>query len=179
MKNQTDYKDWEQFIQFLKNSEIIELDLSNKTYAISYSKINMTNIWYHIKQESPSYYPTLEEAKQTFKRKCIQQNYVDPFFHFFPIIYFKTNCLFNASIDAMDASLPEEDKHRPDNLQIIPKCLNYAKNILSNEQFIHEWTKRGFKTDFTNCSVKLPDKYLDQSYFQKFFNKLSCLKNEI
>ena len=49
--------------------------------------------------------------------------------------------------------------------QIVPKCFNYGKSILSNEQFIEEWKKRNFKTDFTNCSIKLPENYLTDCYF--------------
>ena len=68
--------------------------------------------------------------------------------------------------DAIDSTLPDNEKHRPDNLQIIPKCFNYGKNNLSQEQFLKEWEKRGFKMDFTNCSVKLPEEY-ENSYFNK------------
>jgi len=178
MKNQTVYEDWRQFIQFIKDdtlneasSTILELDLTNKTFAKKSSGINMSNIYYHTRHKSPSYYPTLNEAGGVFKIKCENQNYVDPFFHFFPIIYLEHNCLWNASIDAIDTSLQEEDKHRPDNIQIIPKCFNYAKGCLSNEQFMNEWKKRGFKTDFTNCSIKLPENYYQQSYFNKFLSK--------
>ena len=35
----------------------------------------------------------------------------------------------------------------------------------TNEQFIEEWKKRNFKTDFTNCSIKLPENYLTDCYF--------------
>lgn len=166
MKNQTSYNDWEQFIIFIKDKNKIELDLSNKSFAKKSSEINMTNILYHVKQKSPSYYPTLQDTKQTFLNLIKKQNYLDPFFNFFPIIYLDKNCLFNASIDAIDTSLPENEKHRPDNLQIIPKCFNYGKSILSNCQFIEEWEKRGFKTDFTDCNVKLPENYL-LGYFNK------------
>jgi len=176
MKNQTVYQDWEQFIQFIKNdtlneasSTILELDLSNKTFTTKLSKKN--NLLSHIKTKSPSYYPFKDSTKKVFKIKCENQNYVDPFFHFFPIIYLEHNCLWNSSIDAIDPSLPKLEKHRPDNLQIIPKCFNFAKGSLSNEQFMNEWKKRGFKTDFTNCSIKLPENYYQQSYFNKFLSK--------
>ncbi len=165
MKNQTNYQDWIQFINFIKNKEITVLDLSNKGYAKKSSEINTTNIWFHIRQKSPSYYPNLEHTKQTFKNLCKQQNYLDPYFHFFPIIYLETNCLFNASLDAIDTSLLESEKHRPDNLQIVPKCFNYGKCSDSNQQFLEAWKLRGFKTDFTECSIKYPEGYHEQSYF--------------
>ena len=69
--------------------------------------------------------------------------------------------------DAIDSSLKLEEKHRPDNLQIIPKCFNFAKNTLSNEEFLKEWKKRGFKTNYSNCLVKLPDNYYEESYLEK------------
>ena len=170
MKNQTKYHDWVQFIDFIKNSENTELDLSNKQYAKKSSEIKLSNIYFHIKQKSPKYYSNLKTTKQVFINQCQIQNYLDPFFNFFPIIYLETNCLFNASIDAIDSSLPKEEKHRPSNIQIIPKCLNYGKSVLSQKQFIKEWIKRGFKSDFTNCSVKLPDNYSTECYFNKIIN---------
>ena len=170
MKNQTSYTDWEQFINFIKNKNNI-LDLSNKQFAKKSSEMNITNIYYHIKNKSPNYYNNIQDSKQTFINLCQTQKYLDPFFNFFPIICLGTNCLFNASIDAIDATLPEEEKHKPDNLQIIPKCFNYGKSILLNEQFLEEWKKRDFKTDFTNCSIKLPEQYFIESYFNKFVKK--------
>ena len=88
-------------------------------------------------------------------------------FYFFPIIYLERNCLWNASIDAIDSTLPNEEKHRPDNIQIIPKIMNYGKHIHTQEQFLKEWNLRGFKTDFSNCTVKLPENYSIESYFNK------------
>jgi hypothetical protein len=85
------------------------------------------------------------------------KNYKDSIFNFFLIIYF---------IDAIDSSLPNDEKHRPDNLQIIPKLINYAKHVNSQEQFLKEWEKCGFKMDFTNCFVKLPEGY-EKSYFNR------------
>jgi hypothetical protein len=166
MKNQTKYEDWIQFINFIKNENELELDLSNKPFG----KINLTNIYFHIKQKSPSYYSNLNEAKNTFINLCKTQNLLDPFFNFFPIINLGTNCLFNASIDAIDATLPELERHRPDNLQVIPKCFNYAKNVLSNEEFLKEWTKRNFKINFENCKVILPKDYYQKSYFNNFIS---------
>lgn len=168
MKNQTKYPDWVQFIDFVKNKETKVLDLSNKSFGTKSSEVNISNICFHTKQKSPSYYQNMGDAKQTFINICKTQNYLDPYFHFFPIIYLESNCLFNASIDAINAKLPNEEKHRPDNLQIVPKCFNYGKNILSNEEFVKEWTKRGFKTDFSSCVVKLPEGYVETSYFHNF-----------
>jgi len=166
MKNQTSYEDWMQFINFIKNTHCLELNLSNKKFANESTEINTTNIWWHIKQKSPKYYHNCNSAKQTFINQCRKQNYFDPIFNFFPIVYFETNCLWNVSIDAIDSSLSEEEKHRPDNIQIIPKCFNYAKNTLSNKEFLNEWKLRGFKTNFSNCSIKLPNDY-GNSYFNK------------
>ena len=167
MKNQTKFEDWKNFINFIKNDNVLELDLSDKEFAKNSSEINLTNIYFHIKQKSPSYYPDLNTAKETFKDCCKKQNYFDPFFNFFPVIHLGINCLFNASIDAIDSSLEDLEKHRPDNIQILPKCFNYGKNILSNEEFLLEWTKRNFKTDFSNCEIKLPESYYKNSYFHK------------
>ena len=124
-----------------------------------------------LKRRSPSYYPEPTSARQTFLKLVKEQNYKDSIFNFFPIIYLERNCLFNASLDAIDSSLPESEKHRPDNLQIIPKCMNYAKQSLTQEQFLKEWTKRGFKTDFSNCTVKLPEGYHKECYFNKMITK--------
>jgi hypothetical protein len=165
MKNITGYTDWEQFISFIKKKETTVLDLSNKRYAKKSSEINTSNIWFHVRKKSPSYYPNTQVPKETFKNLCKQQNYLDPYFKFFPIIYLETNCLFNASLDAIDTCLPESEKHRPGNLQIVPKCFNYGKNKDSNEQFMEAWKVRGFKTDFTECSIKYPEGYHEQSYF--------------
>jgi hypothetical protein len=140
MKNQTKYPDWIQFMDFIRNDSVIELDLSNKPFAKKYKEINKTNIWFHVFNKSPLYYSDLKTAEYTFIELCQKQNFVDPFFKFFPIIHLGSNCLYNASIDAIDATLPPEERHRPDNIQVIPKCFNYGKNILSNEAFIDEWT---------------------------------------
>ena len=110
-------------------------------------------------------------VKKRFCELVKKQNYVDSIFNFFPIIYLERNCLWNASIDAIDSNLPKEDKHRPDNLQIIPKCFNYAKQCLTQEQFIKEWKKRGFKTNFSNCTVKVPENYSRDCYFHKIINQ--------
>jgi hypothetical protein len=170
MKNQTSFEDWDNFINFIKNENVLELDLSPKEFATKSCEINLTNIYFHIKTKSPDYYPDLNKAKETFKEICKKQNYLDPFFNFFPVINLGSNCLFNASIDAIDATLPESEKHRPDNLQVIPKCFNYGKNILSNEDFIKEWKLRKFKTNFENCEVILPKDYYQKSYFSNFIN---------
>ena len=161
-KNITIYSDWVQYINFIKNPEILELDLSNKLFT----GIDICNVYCNLKRNCPSYYPNIKDPRNTFLELIKKQNYKDSIFNFFPIIYLEQNCLFNASIDAIDSSLPIEEKHRPDNLQIIPKCFNYGKRDLTQEQFLKEWEKRGFKMDFTNCSVKLHEGY-DNSYFNK------------
>ena len=169
MKNITIYSDWIQFIDFVKTPEIFELDLSNKLFGIKSHDIDICNVYCNLKRSSPNYYPNIKDPKNTFINLVKKQNYKDSIFNFFPIIYLETNCLFNASIDAIDSTLPNDEKHRPDNLQIIPKCFNYGKHVHTQEQFLKEWEKRGFKTDFSNCSVKLPENY-ENSYFNKTIN---------
>jgi hypothetical protein len=168
MKNKTTFEDWKQFINFIKDESLLELDLSNKKFAKNSSEINLTNVYFHIKQKSPGYYQSLNDAKNTFIQICKKQNYLDPFFNFFPIINLGINCLFNASIDAIDSTLISSEKHKPDNIQVILKCFNYGKNTLSNEEFIKEWKKRGFKTNFEKCNIKLPENYFQESYFNSF-----------
>ena len=170
MKNITNYTDWINFIDFVKGKSII-LNLSDKLFGKKSRDIDISNIYTELKRSSPSYYPNLKDPRNTFLELAKKQNYVDSIFKFFPIIYLDTNCLFNMSIDAMDTTLEKEEKHRPDNLQIIPKCLNYGKNILSTEDFLKEWIKRGFKTDFTNCSIKLPENYSTECYFEKIIKQ--------
>ncbi len=167
MKNQTSYEDWVQFIKFIKDKNELVLDLSNKKFGKNSKEVRFSNILNNAKERTPKYYTDYNILKDTFVNLCKKQCYLDPFFKFFPIIYFETNCLFNASIDAIDASLSEEEKHRPDNIQIVPKCFNYGKSILSNKQFLFEWNKRGFKSDFRGNSVKLPENYYTESFFNK------------
>jgi hypothetical protein len=170
MKNQTKYEEWVQFINFIKNKDQLILDLSNKNFSRTSNEIRPSNIWYHVKEKSYGYYLELETAKYIFIDLCKTQNFLDPFFNFFPIVYLETNSLFNASIDAIDATLCEEEKYRPDNIQVVPKCFNYAKNILSNEDFLIEWNRRGFKTDFAGNSVKLPENYHTDSFFNRMIS---------
>ena len=170
MKNITLYEDWLQFIEFIKKPELIELDLSNKLFSTNSMKIDVSNVYGSLRKFSPSYYPESGTAKQVFIDLVKKQNYKDSIFNFFPIIYLERNCLWNASIDAIDSTLPNEHKHRPGNLQIIPKCFNYGKSVYTQEQFLKEWTKRKFKTDFSKCTVKIPDNYYDKSYFNKIIN---------
>lgn len=168
MKNVTDYQDWTQFISFIKGTINI-LDFSNKTFGIKARDVDISTLFTEIKRSSPSYYTDNHSARNTFIEKCKTQNYTDPYFNFFPIIYLERNCLFNASIDAIDPTLPNNEKHCPDNIQIVPKCFNYAKNTLSDLNFIKEWNKRSFRTDFTECEIKLPKDY-NSSYFNKIIN---------
>jgi len=175
MKNQTCYEDWEQLIQFLQDPFITELDLSNKTFTskeglVSKAKNGTYNHWSELKGKSPKYYTIRNSSYKTFEEIIIKQNKKDSIFNFFPIIYLNQNCLFNYSIDAINTKLPNEEKHRPDNIQVIPKFLNFAKNdIHSNELFLIEWNKRNFKNNFSNCSIKLPEKYTE----------LSCLEERL
>ena len=171
MKNTTGFNDWNQYINFIKEPSIFELDLRGKCFSKMSRDIDISGIFGSLKVKSPAYYPEPTSAKQTFLELVKRQNYKDSIFNFFPIVYLERNCLWNASIDAIDSSLPNEEKHRPDNLQIIPKFMNYGKNILTQEQFLKEWTKRGFKTDFSNCTVKLPDDYHKECYFNKMITK--------
>jgi hypothetical protein len=171
MKNVTSYVDWNQYINFIKDPSNFELDLSGKNFGETSRDIDTSTVFSDLKRRSPEYYPESTSARKTFIELAKCQNYKDSIFNFFPIIYLERNCLWNASVDAIDSSLPEADKHRPDNLQIIPKFMNYGKNILTQEQFLKEWTKRDFKTDFTNCIIKLPDNYYNKCYFNKMITK--------
>ncbi len=171
MKNKSLYGDWMQFINFVKDPKETILDLSNKKYCIESYAFNSSNIYFHIKEKSKKYYPSLSSARNVFLNLCKQQEYKDPIFYFFPIIYLERNCLWNASVDAIDSTLPEEEKHKPDNLQIIPKIFNYGKHIHSQEDFIKEWKKRNFKTDFSKCKIVLPEKYYEDCYFHKMITK--------
>jgi len=175
-KNVTSYEDWMQYIHFIKDDSILELDLSTKQFYTNPKQLNICNVYYALYRECPIYYPTSDSARKTFLELVKQQNYRDSIFNFFPIIYLERNCLWNASIDAIDSTLDECDKHRPDNLQIIPKCFNYAKQLSSQDEFLKEWEKRKFKTDFSNCSVKMPDNYYKECYFNKVINNGSFPK---
>lgn len=170
-KNITEYNDWNEYINFIKDPSIFELDLSSKSFGKTSRDIDTSIVYGSLRRESPDFYPEHTSAKKTFLGLVKNQNYKDSIFNFFPIVYLERNCLWNASVDAIDSSLPELEKHRPDNLQIIPKCMNYAKQNLTQEEFLKEWTKRGFKTDFSNCKVKLPDDYHKECYFNKMITK--------
>jgi hypothetical protein len=171
MKNVTIYEDWMQFINFIKDPQINCLDLSNRVFGKTSRDIDTTNVHGSLRRESSDYYIYKSEPKDCFIKLCKKQKYKDTIFNFFPIIYLDRNCLWNASIDAIDTTLPESDKHRPDNLQIIPKFMNYGKHVHSIAHFLEEWKKRGFKTDFSNCTIILPDNYYEECYFNKMINK--------
>ena len=67
-------------------------------------------------------------------------------------------------------NLSEEEKHKPENIQVIPRCFNHGKgSIDSNEKFILEFKKRNFKIDFTGHDIILHDNY-SSSYFYNLFN---------
>ena len=170
VKNTTEYSEWMQCIDFLKNPETLVLDLSDQIFSKKSRVFDISGIYGTLRKKSPEYYPESGSAKQTFLELVKKQNYTDSIFHFFPIIYLDRNCLWNASIDAIDSSGDNKHKHRPDNLQIIPKFMNYGKHIHSQEQFLKEWEKRGFKTNFENCTVKLPEGYSTSCYFNKIIN---------
>jgi hypothetical protein len=167
IKNITKYDDWVQYMEFIQDPNVTVLDLSNKYYSPNSRSIDISTVYGSLKRSSPDYYPDSTSAKKVFLELVKTQNFKDSLFNFFPIIYLDRNCLWNASIDAINPSLPDSEKHRPDNLQIIPKCFNYGKNDLTQEDFLKEWTKRGFKTDFTGCTILLPENYNEQCYFHK------------
>lgn len=171
MKNVTVYEDWMQFINFVKDPAITQLDLSNHFFGKTSRDIDTTCVYSNLKKQSPDYYPNRTDPKDYFMELCKKQKYKDYIFNFFPIIYLDRNCLWNASIDAIDSDIICEHKHRPTNLQIIPKLMNYGKHVHSVEHFLHEWEKRGFKTDFSNCRIILPDNYEKECYFHKMINK--------
>jgi hypothetical protein len=166
MKNKSIFTEWTTFINFIKKSEITTLDLSTYTYALKSKYISLSNIVNNMRTGSPSYYKTINDAVTVLTNKSMKQNFVDPYFHFFPIIYLK-NSLFNASVDAIDSSLIKAEKHKPDNIQVLPCFFNYGKNNLSGDAFVEQWKRRGFKTDFSNCTIIYPDDYHTKSYFNK------------
>lgn len=170
-KNITLYDDWTHYIEFIQDPNMKVLDLSQKDYSLNASAIDISSIYSSLKRSSPVYYPESKSAKRVFLDLVKKQEFKDSIFNFFPIIYLERNCLFNASIDAIDSSLPNLEKHRPDNLQIIPKCFNYAKQCLTQEEFLKEWVKRGFKTDFSDCTIKLPEDYIQDCYFHKMITQ--------
>jgi hypothetical protein len=45
--------------------------------------------------------------------------------------------------------------------------MNYGKCVYTTEKFLEEWNKRKFKTDFSTCTIKLPENYSKDSYFNK------------
>ena len=167
MKNKCDYGEWNIFLDFIKNKENTILDLTNYTYVYTSFDTKLSNIYYHLYQKSPSYYTTTKDSKNVFKKICQKQSFVDPYFNFFPIVLFNKS-LFNVSIDAIDTTLPEKEKHKPDNIQVVPCFFNYGKNILTNDAFIEQWKRRHFKTDFSNCSILFPNGYHEKSYFYNF-----------
>jgi RNA polymerase sigma factor (sigma-70 family) len=66
MKNKSIYEDWIKLIDFLTNKDNYILDLSNKNYILNSQKINLCNIYYHIKKKSQKYYTSLNIAKNIF-----------------------------------------------------------------------------------------------------------------
>jgi len=167
MKNITLYDDWMQFINFVKDPEITVLDLSDKKFYTEPKKLNICNVYGELKRQSPKYYSEDKSARNIFLNLVKEQDYKDSIFYFFPIIYLERNCLWNMSIDAIDSTLPKDEKHRPYNIQIIPKIFNYGKHVHTQEEFLKEWNKRGFKTDFSKCTIKLPNNYYKESCFNK------------
>lgn len=174
MKHIMPLQEWMDLIRFLKKNGPKILDLSKYKFLTNIetkgnNNIRPCGIWTKLKRKgregSRKYYKEYGSTFKTFKKLYIKQNGVDSIFAFFPIVYFCPKNNFNVSCDAIDPSFPNEEKHRPNNLQLIPKFLNYGKNDYT-EPVIKIFERRNFKTDYSECKVILPEKYKSESWFE-------------
>jgi len=137
---------------FLTGKE--NLDLSKLNYSKFNEQLNKESVpWECIKKERG--YKNIEQARLVFLERFENQSEQCSVLPNYPIFYIK-NCIFSASCDRLiagDCSM----------YQIIPQFLNYAKNNLSQEQFIEELQKRNF-LNTKNVKVILPPNYLEDSY---------------
>lgn len=170
MKNTYPYDQWSILLKFLRG-EIAILDLSD----IKYTKIDQrleneyTKTAYHtLWHENKVKYRTKEDAREGFLSLYKKQNGVDSIYNIFPIIVTTQNHLLNASCDQVIASDPDEH-------QIIPLFMNYAKSDTSTEDFKNYMKMRNYLTwDLSKASIILPLTYYEDSYF---INKLFKTKN--
>jgi hypothetical protein len=154
MLNDINLKDRLNLINYLTGKN--DLDLSNLTYSEYDKKIidKQRNPWDTIKQERNL--KTSKEAKSLFIELYNNQHEKSNILYNYPIFYFK-NSIYSCSCDRI---IPKNNE----NYQLIPLFLNYAKNNLSQDEFIIELEKRNYLNN-KNVKVILPDNYLNDSYF--------------
>ena len=162
---------WLKLLTFLKTEGPAVLDLSEYSFINKNKKIkgqvkSSVNPWAALRRDTSKYYTARGSPFKTFREIFKKQKGVDGIFHFYPLVWLDAINYFNVSCDAIDASLDKEEKHRPNNIELIPQFLNYGKNSLTNKQFIEAFKKRGFRTDYTDCKVNLPDKYKSESWLE-------------
>lgn len=132
-----------------------DLDLSDLQYSKYNEQLNKESVpWECIKKERG--YKTIEESRLVFLKKFESQLGQCSILPNYPIFYIKNN---NFSVSC-DRVVPKDCRE----YQLFPRFLNYAKNDLSQEQFIEELQKRNF-LNTENVKVILPPDYLKDSYF--------------
>lgn len=171
MKHTMEASAFKKIIAFLETHEQKILDYSSQKFLDIDGRINKNDKprpWKCLSRPrgSPKYYTEKGSNIQTYINIHKKQNGLDAIFNFFPLVYFTRRGGMNASCDAIDCNLSLEEKHRPDNIQLIPEFLNEAKNIGTNEELIQEFKKRNWKTDFTDCKIILPPNYKEKSYLE-------------
>ena len=154
MLNDSNLKERHNLINYLTGKN--DLDLSNLTYSECDKKIidKQRNPWDTIKQERNL--KTSREAKSLFIELYNNQHEKSNILYNYPIFYFK-NSIYSCSCDRI---VPKNNE----NYQLIPLFLNYAKNNLSQDEFLIELEKRNYLNN-KNVKVILPDNYLNNSYF--------------
>tara|TARA_Y100000817_G_C16855912_1_gene543999 strand:- start:1546 stop:2799 length:1254 start_codon:yes stop_codon:yes gene_type:complete len=171
MKQLMELSPWLLLLEFLKKPELLKLNLSSFKFINSYEPIkeqmrNHPEPWGQLKTNSPKYYKVWGAPFKTFQKIFQKQKGVDGIFNFFPLLYLTRRNHFNVSCDAIDSNLPDEEKHRPDNIQILPLFLNHAKNKFTIRQLKEAFERRNFKTDYSECKVILPEKYKSESWLE-------------
>lgn len=147
------YDDRVKLIQYLKGEK--DLDISNLDYSRYNEKLNKQYLpWNTIKRENNL--TRIEEARIIFLEIFNNQNKNSSILSNYPIFYFK-NCRYSVSCDRI---VPKNNE----NYQLIPQFLNFAKNNLSQEDFMKELEKRNYLNS-KNVKVILPDNYYENSYF--------------
>ena len=153
MLSDMSYNDRVNLIKYLKGEK--NLDISNLYYSRYNEKLNKEYVpWNTIKREKKL--ATIEEARIIFLEIFNNQNKNCSILSNFPIFYFK-NCIYSISCDRI---VPKNN----DKYQLIPQFLNFAKNDLSQEDFIKELEKRNY-LNTKNVRIILPHNYYEDSYF--------------
>jgi hypothetical protein len=162
------YDDRVKLIQYLKGEK--DLDLSNLNYSLYNQKLNKECVpWNTIKKEKKL--TTIEEARIIFLKIYNNQNEKCNIIPNYPIFYFK-NCIYSISCDRI---IPKNNE----NYQLIPQFLNFAKNNLSQEDFMKELEKRNYLNN-KNVRVILPHNYYEDSYFiYKLKNRINIRLGKI